>query len=86
MKQSKEDLLKKIDTLEIPEETKVVLMEDITDSFVEESENDEYKQKYDELLEKYKTRFLDGTEPVDNFTKEKEDEIEEKEVVDIKEI
>lgn len=86
MKQSKEDLLKKIDTLEIPDDTKVVIMEDIADSFVEEKPEDDYKGKYEELLGKYKARFLDGTEPEAKPAEEKVDEMEEKEVIDVKEI
>lgn len=85
MKQSKEDLLKKIDTLEIPDDIKVVIMEDIADSFEEVKADDDYKGKYEELLGKYKARFLDGTEP-EKATEEKTEEMEEKEVIDVKEI
>lgn len=85
MKMSKDDLLKKIDTLEIPDDTKVVLMEDVTDSFEEAKQEDDYKAKYEDILTKYKSRFLDSeAKPAE--TEEKTDEMEEKEVIDVKEI
>ena len=88
MKMSKDDLLKKIDTLEIPDDTKVVLMEDVTDSFEEAKQEDDYKAKYEDVLTKYKARFLDSeaaeTKPAE--AEEKTDEMEEKEVIDVKEI
>lgn len=88
MKMSKDDLLKKIDTLEIPDDTKVVLMEDVTDSFEESKQEDDYKAKYEDILTKYKSRFLDSTEAKEKpaETEEKTDEMEEKEVIDVKEI
>ena len=88
MKMSKDDLLKKIDTLEIPDDTKVVLMEDVTDSFEEVKQEDDYKAKYEDILTKYKSRFLDSTEAKEDSaeTEEKTDEMEEKEVIDVKEI
>ena len=84
MKMSKDDLLKKIDTLEIPDDTKVVLMEDVTDSFEEVKQEDEYKAKYEDILTKYKSRFLDSTEAKEKPAET--DEMEEKEVIDVKEI
>ena len=88
MKMSKDDLLKKIDTLEIPDDTKVVLMEDVTDSFEEAKQEDDYKAKYEDILTKYKSRFLDSTEAKEKpaEAEEKVDEMEEKEVIDVKEI
>lgn len=88
MKMSKDELLKKIDTLEIPDDTKVVLMEDVTDSFEEAKQEDDYKAKYEDILTKYKSRFLDSTasEEKPAETEEKIDEMEEKEVIDVKEI
>ena len=88
MKMSKDDLLKKIDTLEIPDDTKVVLMEDVTDSFEEAKQEDDYKAKYEDILTKYKSRFLDSgaAEAKPAETEEKTDEMEEKEVIDVKEI
>lgn len=88
-KLTKEELIAKINEKELPEEFKVELMEDITDSFLESEEmvsKEEFESitgKYEELLAKYKERFLDSKEEV----KEDEDkEYEEKEVIDVKEI
>lgn len=88
-KLTKEELIAKINEKELPEEAKIELMEDITDSFLESDEmvtKEEFEgitNKYEELLAKYKERFLDSKEEV----KEDEDkEYEEKEVIDVKEI
>lgn len=88
-KLTKEELIAKINEKELPEEFKVELMEDITDSFgdseemVSKEEFESITGKYEELLAKYKERFLDSKEEV----KEDEDkEYEEKEVIDVKEI
>ena len=89
MKLSKEDLLKKISEYEIGDEIKIELLEDVSDSFempeVDNSELEDLKIKYEELKEKYKERFLSGSEEKE----EKEEEIEElkeEEVIDVKEI
>lgn len=89
-KLTKEELIAKINEKELPEEFKIELMEDITDSFGESEEmvtKEEFESitnKYEELLAKYKERFLDSKEEV---KKEDEDkEYEEKEVIDVKEI
>ena len=87
-KMSKEELISKINGLEIDDNAKIELMEDVTDSFeVSETDNtelEEVKTKYEELKTKYKERFLKGNDKKDE--EEKEDEMEEKEVVDVKEI
>ena len=87
-KMSKDELVSKINGLEIDDNVKIELMEDVTDSFeVTETDNtelDEVKTKYEELKTKYKERFLKGDDKKDE--EEKEDEMEEKEVVDVKEI
>lgn len=86
MKLSKEELKKKIDEMEIDDERKIELLEDVEDSFevseTDNSELEEIKRKYEELKAKYRARFFDS----DSDIEEKEDDIEEKEVVDIKEI
>ena len=80
-KMSKEELISKINGLEIDDNAKIELMEDVTDSFeVSETDNtelEEVKTKYEELKTKYKERFLKGDD---------KKEEEEKEVVDVKEI
>ena len=95
-KLSKDELKAKIDTYEIPDETKISLLEDIEDSVdvVEDEQSNEYESKYNELveehnklMERYKSRFLEKAED----TKEDEDEFKEQEqeeekIVDIKEI
>ena len=94
MKLSKEELSAKINELDIDEEIKVSLMEDIADSIegtVETEDNgelEELKIKYESLREKYKERFLKGEE-VEEEKKDDEtedDELKEEEVIDVKEI
>ena len=88
-KMSKEELISKINGLEIDDNAKIELMEDVTDSFeVSETDNtelEEVKTKYEELKTKYKERFLKGDDKEEKEKKEDE-EMEEKEVVDVKEI
>ena len=96
MKLSKEDLKKKITEVVGDEEAQISLLEDIEDSFVEPNEvdtvekttYDELETKYKDLQEKYKQRFLKGDDKKDAEEKKDEvdEELEEKEVIDIKEI
>lgn len=86
MKLSKEDFKKKVNEMEIDDETKIELLEDIEDSFEVESDNtelEEIKTKYEELKEKYKARFLDSDSKEDEEGKEEVKEVEE---VDVEEI
>ena len=92
MKLSKDDLIKKINDKVMDEDVKIELMEYITDSFEEGSTSEEDTQRIEELEEKYKTlqekykeRFLQGTE-IKKEEKNEDDGLEEKEVIDIKEI
>lgn len=93
MKLSKEELSAKINDLDIDEEIKIGLMEDIADS-IENSETsddgelEELKIKYESLREKYKERFLKSDVEVEEKEEEKEDdeELKEEEVIDVKEI
>lgn len=92
-KLTKEELASRIDGLEIDDELKISLMEDISDSITPEenadlesikAELEEAKAKYDDLKIKYKERFMSV---VDVEEKEEEvPEMEEKEVIDITEI
>ena len=89
-KMSKEELISKINGLEIDDTVKIELMEDVTDSFEEVAEPDtteidELKTKYEELQTKYKERFLSNTEEKEDEDEE-DDGLEEKEVIDVKEI
>ncbi len=91
MKLSKEELKTKISEKVTDPELSIELLEDVEDSFSEEGEVDnteleDLKEKYSDLQERYKARFLSGSEEDEEETKEDVPELEEKEVVDIKEI
>lgn len=96
MKLSKAELKQKIsDSITDNDDLVISLLEDIEDSMTEDSaenimdetakkELESLKWKYDDLKAKYKERFLSGKEkdPED----EKDEGLEEKEVIDVKEI
>ena len=95
MKLSKQELKQRIsDSITDNEELVISLLEDIEDSMVETNENvidetktkelEDLKWKYEDLRAKYKERFLKGEET----EKEETDnpEMEEKEVINVKEI
>lgn len=95
MKLSKEELSAKINDLDIDEEVKISLLEDIADSVdveaepQENGELEELKIKYESLREKYKERFLKGsdeTEEKEDEEEKEDDELKEEEVIDVKEI
>lgn len=93
MKLSKDELIKKINEKVMDEDVKIELMEDITDSFEvsEEPKEDErvkeLEDKYNSLMEKYKERFLSGSEEKEEKEEnEDEEELKEEEVIDVKEI
>lgn len=99
---SKEDFKKKIDTLDISDDKKIEILEDIEDSWTEDV-NEEYKATYEaekkemeasiarleaeaaELKAKYKERFF-NTGTVENKDDIPEEDIEEKKIIDVKEI
>lgn len=94
-KYSAEELSSRINDLEIDDDLKISLMEDITDSLSQEDseeltalkdELESTKAKFDELSEKYKARFLKAVEDEPKDEDKDEEELEEKEVIDIKEI
>lgn len=100
-KLSKEELLNKIDSLEISEDAKITLMEDISDSFEvsDTTELDSAKADLEKALAdiedlkaKYKARFLSGEVMVEDKKEEVEEEkvedpeMKEEEVVDVKDI
>lgn len=95
-KLSKEELIQKISEKVLDEDVQIELMEDITDSMEIENvdTNSEDKQRIEELetelkevKQKYKERFLKGSEKEEKEDEETEDtEMKEKEVIDIKEI
>lgn len=87
-KLTKEELIAKVnDKLGENPELAVELMEDITDSF-EDVDLSGYIEKviYDELLQKYKDRFLSGEEVKEVIEEEKIEEEPVDEVIDVQEI
>lgn len=93
MKLSKEELKKKIDEKIGDEDLKIELLEDIEDSVEIKDETEETYSKEDyeslkaeveELKKKYKERFLSSEEKEEE--KEPEEGLENKEVIDVKEI
>jgi len=91
-KYSAEELSSRVNELELDDEVKISLMEDITDSVSPDeseelagvkSELEKAKADYEELKEKYKARFLKA---VESEEKEEPEELEEKEVIDVKEL
>lgn len=97
-KLSKEELIKKVSEKVMDEDVQIELMEDITDSFetetVDTSSEDktrieELENELKEVKQKYKDRFLKGSEEKEDKDEKNEDEdveLKEKEVIDIKEI
>lgn len=86
-KLTKDELIAKVnEKLADNSELAVELMEDITDSWeIDTSELDGLKAKYDELLQKYKDRFVNGADiPAEEKAPEVVDE--EEQVIDVKEI
>lgn len=84
MKLSKEELISKINGLEIDDNVKIELMEDVTDSMevapeVDNTELEEIKTKYEELKTKYKERFLKGDEVATETEVVEKEEVEEDE-------
>lgn len=84
MKLNKEELKSKISEKVLDNDLAIELLEDVEDSFETEdsSRADELQARLDDLQKKYKERFLKGNEKEE----EKSDEVEEKEIIDIKEI
>ena len=93
-KYSAEELSSRINELELDDDVKISLMEDITDSVSpDESEElagikaelEKKSAELEELKEKYKARFLKAVES-DEEEKEDTEDLEEKEVIDVKEL
>ena len=83
---SKEELTGRINELELDDDIKISLMEDISDSFVDddkikelEKELAEKQGEVDELKNKYKERFLTSDNKMD-----KKEDVSTDEVVDIR--
>ena len=90
MKLSKEELKSKVNELVKDNEVAIELLEDIEDSMevgeIDTSKIDELQAKLDDLQEKYKQRFLNGDVKEEVTEDKKDDELEEEEVIDVKEI
>lgn len=89
-KLSSVELSNRINDLEIPEDVKISLIEDVTDSVDSSSlleERDKQIEtlttKYNDLEKKYKLRFLSSDDKKEETDSEG---LEEKEVIDVKEI
>ena len=77
MKRSKDELIADIQGMDISDDTKMKLLEDVADSF-EEPDMSSYVEKsaYDELKEKYISRFSEGAKaPEKEPEKEPEPEV-----------
>ena len=99
---SKEDFKKKIDELEISDDKKIEILEDIEDSWTEDV-NEEYRARYEaekkemeasianleaetaNLKAKYKERFF-NSDTVEIREDDIREDIEEKKIIDVKEI
>ena len=90
MKLSKEELKQKVNELVTDNDIAIQLLEDIEDSMevgeVDTTKIDELQAKFDDLQEKYKQSFLSGEVKKVEEKKDDDEELEEKEVIDIKEI
>lgn len=92
MKLSKDEVKKRIDEVITDEDLKISLLEDIEDSMesdevekVTKEDYDKIVSECDELKQKYKERFLSG-EPAKKTEDVEEKGLEEKNIIDIKEI
>lgn len=88
-KLTKDEFIKKYnEKLADNNELAVELMEDITDSIESDiSELEDMKKKYDDLLNRYKERFMSSEEVVEEVKEEQPTEVvDEEEVIDVKEI
>ena len=86
MKLTLEEFKKKVNDYDIDEDIKVTLLEDLEDSFNNnESEDVYYKEKYIEMRERYKNRFL-NSEEIEDVDDTDRDVDGDSVIVDIKEI
>lgn len=87
MKLTLEEFKEKVNDYDIDEDIKVTLLEDLTDSFsdLESSDNIKYKEKYIEMRERYKRRFLDSEEIEDTELTDRDID-DNSVIVDVKEI
>lgn len=98
MKLSKQELKQRIsDSIKDNDELVISLLEDVEDSMSDGSNNDvqmetlkkekeELEWKYNDIKTRYKERFLAGVDEIKENPEKKIEEVEEKEVIDIKDI
>lgn len=91
MKLSKEELKNKVNELVQDNDIAIQLLEDIEDSMetgeIDKTELESLQAKFDELQTKYRERFIKGDEEKEELEeKPTDDGMEEKEVIDVKEI
>lgn len=95
MKVTKEELKNKINDLNIDDDTKISLLEDIEDSMdvatdttdmVDKATYDALQSDYDALKQKYKDRFLTKEDNKNTDENKDVEEVKEDEVIDVKEI
>ena len=88
-KLTKEELLAKInERLADNSELAVELMEDVTDSMEDAPVTNEYEAKYNELLERYKQRFISPEKAEEELKGEEtvDAPVEEEKVIDVENI
>ena len=87
MKLTLEEFKEKVNDYDIDEDIKVTLLEDLTDSFsdLESGDNIKYKEKYIEMRERYKRRFLNSEEIEDTELTDRDID-DNSVIVDVKEI
>lgn len=88
-KLTKEELIAKInERLADNSELAVELMEDVTDSMEDAPVTNEYEAKYNELLERYKQRFISPEEALEELKGEEtvDAPAEEEKVIDVEDI
>ena len=87
-KLTKEELLAKInERLADNSELAVELMEDVSDSIEDAPVTNEYEAKYNELLERYKQRFISPEVAEEELKEEVVDApVEEEKVIDVEDI
>lgn len=98
MKLSKQELKQRIsDSIKDNDELVISLLEDVEDSMSDGSNDDvqmetlkkekeELEWKYNDIKTRYKERFLAGVDEIKENPEKKIEEVEEKEVIDIKDI
>lgn len=87
MKLTLEEFKEKVNDYDIDDDIKVTLLEDLTDSFsdLESGDDIKYREKYIEMRERYKRRFLDS-EDIEDTELTDRDIDDNSVIVDVKEI